>query len=71
MSVSVGMLRASVVTYMFMPFQLVIYDVFFIAGIGVFYLLLYSIGGRWHLEGVVATIMLVIMLSVAVPLLGE
>ena len=62
-STVVVMLLASGVCFMFMPFQMMVYDTLFIGGMGAFYLLLYSIGGRWNLEGVVAIIILLVLLS--------
>ena len=70
-STTAVMLLASGVSFMFMPFQIMIYDVLFIGAIGLFYLLLYSIGGRWNLEGVVAIIILLVLLSAVVPLLTK
>jgi hypothetical protein len=70
-STVVVMLLASGVSVMFMPFQAMIYHLLFISGMGAFYLLLYSIGGGWNLESVVATIILLILISVAVPLLTK
>lgn len=71
MSIAVVMLLASCVSFMFMPFQIMIHDVLFIGGMGALYLLLYSTGGRWHLEGVVAIILLLTLLSAVVPLLTK
>ena len=70
-STAVVMLLASGVSFMIMPFQVMIYDGLFIGGMGAFYLLLYSIGGRWNLEGVVAIILLLVLLSAVVPLLTK
>ena len=70
-STVVVVLLASSVSVFIMPFQTMIYHVFFIGGMGAFYLLLYSAGGRWNLESVVATIILLVLLSVVVPLLAK
>jgi lipopolysaccharide export LptBFGC system permease protein LptF len=70
-STIVVVLLASSVSVFIMPFQTMIYHVFFIGGMGAFYLLLYSAGGRWNLESVVATIILLVLLSVVVPLLAK
>ena len=70
-STVVMVLLASSVSVFIMPFQTMIYHVFFIGGMGAFYLLLYSTGGRWNLESVVATIILLVLLSVVVPLLAK
>jgi len=70
-STVIVMLLASGVSFMFMPFQAMIYHALFIGGIGAFYLLLYSTGGKWNLENVVATIFLLVLLSVVVPLLTK
>ena len=70
-STAIVMLLASGVSAFIMPFQAMIYHTFFIGGMGAFYLLLYSTGGRWNLESVVATIILLVLLSVVVPLLAK
>ena len=70
-STAIVMLLASGVSVFIMPFQALIYHTFFIGGMGAFYLLLYSTGGRWNLESVVATIILLVLLSVVVPLLTK
>ena len=70
-STAVVMLLATGVSVMFMPFQAMIYHALFIGGMGSFYLLLYSTGGNWNLENVVATIILLILLSIVVPLLTK
>lgn len=68
-STTIVMLLASGVSVFIMPFQAMFYHLLFISGMGGFYLLLYSIGGRWNLESVVAIIILLVLLSIAVPLL--
>lgn len=70
-SMAVIMLLASAVSVFIMPFQTMIYHVFFIGGMGFFYLLLYSTGGHWNLDNVVATLILLILVSVVVPLLTK
>ena len=70
-STAIVMVLASGVSFMIMPFQVMIYDALFIGAMGVFYLLLYSIGGRWNLEAVVAIIILLVLLSAAVPLVTK
>lgn len=65
------MLLASVVSFIFMPFQLVLYDALFIVAMGVLYLMIYSIGGRLNVEGVVLMIIILILLSIMVPMLSS
>lgn len=63
------MLLASVVSFIFMPFQLVLYDALFIAAMGVLYLKIYSIGGRMNVEGIVLMIIILILITNMVPML--
>jgi hypothetical protein len=68
-STVIVMLLALGVSIMIMPFQAMIYHFLFIGGMGILYLLVYSIGGRWNLEGVVAIIILLVLISAVTPLL--
>ena len=67
----VVMLLASSVSVFIMPFQAMIYHAYFISGIGAFYLLLHSTGGRWNLDNVVVVVFVLIIISVTVPLLTK
>jgi len=69
-SLVIVMLLATAVSLLFMPFQATTHHVMFIGGMGGFYLLLYSIGEHWNLEGVAVVIMLLVLLSILVPLLA-
>ena len=66
-SLALVLLLASGVSFLFMPFQVSIYDAAFIVGMGVLYLVVYSTGGRWNLEGVIFMIVVLVMLAAVVP----
>jgi hypothetical protein len=68
---AVVMLLASVVSFIFMPFQLLWYDALFIVAMGVLYLMIYSVGGRLNVEGVVLMIVILLLLSIMVPMLSR
>jgi len=70
-STIVVVLLASCVSVFIMPFQVVIYHAYFISGMGAFYLLLHSIGGRWNLDNVVVVVFVLIIITVTVPLLAK
>jgi hypothetical protein len=70
-STVVVVLLASSVSVFILPFQAVIYHAYFISGMGAFYLLLHSTGGRWNLDNVVAVVFILIINSVTVPLLTK
>jgi hypothetical protein len=70
-STVIVMLFATAVSFMFMPFQAMIYDALFIGGMGAFYLLVYSNGGSCNLDGIILMIILLALLSVIVPLLSR
>ncbi len=66
---AIVMLLASVVSFIFMPFQLVLYDALFIVAMGVLYLMIYSIGGRMNVEAIVLMIIILMLFSNMVPML--
>ena len=68
-SLVVVILVATGASVLLMPFQAMIYHLLFIAGMGGFYLVLYSNGAHWNLESVAVVIMLIVILSIGVPLL--
>ena len=70
-STVVVMLLALGVSVMIMPFQAMLYHLLFISSMGILYLLLYSIGGNWNLEGVVAIIILLVLISLLAPQLTK
>lgn len=65
-SLALVLLLASGVSLLFMPFQALVHDAAFIVGMGVLYLLVYSTGGRWNLEGVMLMIVVLVMLAALV-----
>ena len=65
------MLLASVVCFIFMPFQSPLYDALFIAAMGILYLMLNSVGGRMNVEGIVLMTIILILLSIMVPMLSR
>ena len=67
-SLIVVILVATGASVLLMPFQAMIYHLMFIGGMGGFYLLVYSTGVHWNLEGVAVVLMLIVILSISVPL---
>ena len=51
-SLIVVMLVATGASFLLMPFQAIIYHLLFIGGMGAVYLLIYSTGVHWNMEGV-------------------
>jgi hypothetical protein len=70
-STAIVMLLASGVSVFIMPFKAMIYHAYFISGMGAFYLLLHSTGGRWNLDNVVVVVFVLIIITVTVPLLAK
>jgi hypothetical protein len=67
-SLIVVILVATGASLLLMPFEVMIYHLLFIGGMGAVYLLVYSTGVHWNLEGVAVVLMLIVILSISVPL---
>jgi len=70
-SLALVLLIAFVVSFLVMPFETITSHAMFIGGAGLFYLLLFMIAGSWHLENVLVTLLLLILLTVLIPLFSR